>query len=214
MTWMAPVWRSPGRRPEGARAWALGRLGTDGFVALDLETTGLHPRRDVTVALAAVPFVGGTPGEGYVTLVDPGRPIPPASTVIHGITDAMVRGAPRVGETLAPLDAVIARQVLVGHRLGFDLAVLGRACRAAHRPPLDNPAIDTMALAAALHPEWRSFGLDEVAARLDVGIAGRHTARGDAVAAGQLLLALLPAVAERGCRTVADLLWLQGTART
>jgi DNA polymerase-3 subunit epsilon len=211
---MTPVWRGPGRRPEGVRAWGLERLAREGFVALDLETTGLDPRRDVTVALAAVPFVDGAPGEGYVTLVDPGRPIPPASTVIHGITDAMVRGAPAVAETLAALDAVVAHQVLVGHRLGFDLAVLGRARRAARRPALDNPAIDTMALAAALCPEWRSFGLDEVAARLGIRIEGRHTARGDAVAAGQLLLALLPAVTARGCRTVADLLWLQGTART
>lgn len=211
MSWATRLWRRG--RPRGTGR-ELASLGAEGFVALDLETTGLDPRRDVTVSLAAVPFVAGVPGAGYVTLVDPGRPIPPASTAIHGITDAIVRGAPGVGEVLADLDAVIMHQVLVGHRLGFDLAVLGRARRAARRPALDGPAVDTMALAAALHPEWPSFGLDEVAARLGIRIEGRHTARGDAVAAGQLLLALLPAVTARGCRTVADLLWLQGTART
>jgi DNA polymerase-3 subunit epsilon len=211
VSWTARLWRRP--RPQ-ATGRALASLRAEGFVALDLETTGLDPRRDVTVSLAAVPFVEGVPGAGYVTLVDPGRPIPPASTAIHGITDVMVRGAPGVGEVLAALDILVTHQVLVGHRLGFDLAVLGRARRAVRRPALDGPAIDTMALAAALHPEWPSFGLDEVTARLGIRIEGRHTARGDAVAAGQLLLALLPAIAERGCRTVADLLWLQGTART
>ena len=48
----------------------------------------IDTRRDAIVAVAAIPFVDGEPRDGYVTLVNPGRPIPAPSTAIHGITDA------------------------------------------------------------------------------------------------------------------------------
>ena len=109
------------------------------FVALDLETTGLDPRRDTIVSLAAIPFVGGAAVQGYVTLVDPGRAIPPQSTVIHGLTDAMVRGAPPLDRVLREVEPVFADAVLVGHNVGFDVAVLTRGRRAVGSRPCAIP---------------------------------------------------------------------------
>jgi DNA polymerase III epsilon subunit family exonuclease len=206
MTWLAPHWRLPRRR--GPDVAVLGER----FVALDLETTGLDPRRDAIVAAAAVPFVTGTPGQGLVTLVNPGRPIPATSTAIHGITDAMVAAAPRVAQIVTPLAQVCGDAVLVGHGVGFDLAVIARERRILGLAPLRNVALDTMRLAAALHPDWADVGLDATAGRLNITIVGRHSAYGDAVAAGQILLALLPELINRGLRTVMDLAWLQDTA--
>ena len=88
--WMSR-WRSTAARDDVS----IETLLDPGFVAIDLETTGLDPRRDDVVSIAAVPFVAGRPEPGYVMLVDPGRPIPPASTRIHGIDDVRVAGAPR-----------------------------------------------------------------------------------------------------------------------
>jgi DNA polymerase-3 subunit epsilon len=184
-----------------------------GFVAIDLETTGLDPRRDAIVSLAAIPFVAGRPGEALVTLVDPGRPIPAASTAIHGITDSMVGGAPAAGPVVERLGALVAGLPLVGHGVGFDVAIVDRERRAHGLPPLANPALDTRALAAALHPEWADVELESVAPRLGVDVIARHTAEGDAVTAGMLLLALLPALESRGMRTLGDLLWFQRSGR-
>src|SRR5690606_8716365 len=67
------------------------------YVVLDTETTGLlRERGDEIVQLAAVRIVNGKiiPGEVLNPLVNPGRPIPPLSTQIHGITDSMVAQAP------------------------------------------------------------------------------------------------------------------------
>ncbi len=161
--------------------------------------------------LAAIPFVGGRPRGGYLTRVDPGRPIPPESSHIHGITDRMVQGAPKVERVLVELDALLGDRVIAGHEIGFDLSVLGHARRAGGMGPLRNPSLDTRRLAAALHPDWERFDFDDVTARLGIGILGRHTAGGDALASGELLLALLEEARSRGLRTVGELLWLQQT---
>ena len=66
---------------------------------VDTETTGTDPTADKVIELAIVVFeychATGTVGrvlETYDALEDPGMPIPPSSTAIHGITDAMVAG--------------------------------------------------------------------------------------------------------------------------
>jgi DNA polymerase-3 subunit epsilon len=181
----------------------------DDFLAVDLETTGLDARRDVAVAVAVVPFRRGAPIGGYETLVNPGRPIPAESSRIHGITDDAVRAAPRLDEVLDELEPLWGDHVVVGHGVALDLAILEAARRARRQPPMRNAALCTMRLAAALHPGWTDVTLESVAARLEVPVVGRHTARGDAVTAGALMVALLPQLVGRGQRTVADALWLQ-----
>ncbi len=68
------------------------------FVVFDTETTGLLPHKDEIVQIGAVRVLKGqiVPGEVLDTLVDPERPIPPASTKVHGVSDAMVQGAPTI----------------------------------------------------------------------------------------------------------------------
>lgn len=206
--WLAPLWRGPRRRGP-----SLDVLLEPGFVAVDLETTGLDPRRDAVVAAAAVPVRGGVPQPGYVTLVDPGRPIPASSSAIHGITDAMVEGAPAIEAVLDSLARVWGDAVVVGHGVAFDLAVLAREARARGRRLPGNPTLCTMRLAAALNPDWRDVTLDTVAARLGIVVRDRHTALGDAEAAAAILMTLLPSLRARGVTTLSEVLWLQSTAR-
>lgn len=205
---MTPLWS---RKVRGDRS--LEALLAEGFVAVDLETTGLDPRADAIVELAAVRFVQSRVADRYVTRVDPGRPIPPESTRIHGITDAMVAGAPTLDEVLGRLEAVFDQHVLVGHGIEFDLAVLARERRARGRGPMANTVLDCGRLGAALYSEWEALSFDEVASRMGIGILGRHTAEGDAVAAAEVLLALIPEIRAKGARTIGDLVWLQKSAR-
>jgi DNA polymerase III epsilon subunit-like protein len=205
MKWLAWHWQQPRGGPDLAAVAAR-------FVALDLETTGLDARTDAIVSLAAIPFVAGAPQPGLISLVQPGRPIPPGSTAIHGITDEMVTRAPAVRPALRALQEACGEDLLVGHGLAFDLAVIARERRAHALGPLRNRALDTMRLTAALYRTWTDVSLDTVAARLGIVIEGRHTAQGDAVAAGRILLALLPALEAQGLRTLSQLLWFQEAA--
>jgi DNA polymerase III epsilon subunit-like protein len=204
------MWR---RWPARGADTPIEALLDPGFVAIDLETTGLDPRRDDIVAVAAIPFVAGRPGPGYVTLVDPGRPIPSASTRIHGIDDTHVAGAPSLDDVLPRFDAACAGRILVGHDVAFDVAVLARAHRRRRLPIPAGRTLDTHRLAVALHPSWRRRAeLEFIATQLAIPVVGRHTAAGDARLAGEILLALLPHFRRRGVTTVGALAWAQTAA--
>jgi DNA polymerase III epsilon subunit-like protein len=202
--WLRRRWSAPGGDVP------IEALLDPGFVAIDLETTGLDPRRDAVVSIAAIPFVGGRSEDGYVTLVDPGRPIPAASTRIHGIDDARVAGAPALDEALPRFDATCAGRVVVGHDIGFDVAILARARRSRGLPQPALVTLDTRRLAVALHPSWRrSAELETIAAHLGIAVIGRHTADGDARLSGEILLALLADFRRRGVATLSALSWAQ-----
>jgi DNA polymerase-3 subunit epsilon len=70
------------------------------FVVVDLETTGGSPQACEITEIGAVKVRGGLVLGEFQTLVDPGVPIPPFISVLTGITDATVAGAPRLGSAL------------------------------------------------------------------------------------------------------------------
>src|SRR5262245_25448091 len=79
-------------------------------VSLDTETTGLDVRRDRLLSVAAIPLHGAhlLRAARFDRLVNPGRRIPAASTAVHGITDAMVDGAPAFAAIASELRSVCA----------------------------------------------------------------------------------------------------------
>ena len=68
------------------------------LVVFDLETTGLFPRKDRILEIAAVKMNPDGTEERLEHLVNPGIPIPPETTAIHGVDDAMVKGCPTFAE--------------------------------------------------------------------------------------------------------------------
>ena len=208
MGWLTPLWRSPRRGHDEP----LDVLRQRGFIATDLETTGLDPRRDGIVAVAALRFIEGECVSELVTLVNPGQSIPASATRIHGIDDAMVTGAPDETSAVERLDAITAGEVIVGHGVAFDIAVLTRVRRAAAAARAPRAVLCTQRLAASLYPAWPDCTLEGVCQRLGVTVERRHTADGDARMAGRLLLELLPRLQQRGIRTLAEALWFQDAA--
>ena len=196
------VWR----RFAVGDATSIAALVETGFVAIAVETTGLDVRRDAVVAIAAIPFERGVARAGLVTLVDPGRPISPESTAIHGIDDAGVAGAPRIGDVLPRFDAVCARRFVIGHDVAFHVAMLSSA-RTAPVGLAPRLTLDTQRLARALG--FEDTRLEALAVQLGVSAAARHSAEGNAHKAGEVLLALVPALRRHGVGTIGELLHLQ-----
>ena len=177
------------------------------YVIFDTETTGLDATKDEIVQIGAVRAMNGRmiSGETFETLVAPGRPIPPASSRVHGITDELVAGAPDIRKAARRFHDFARDAVLVAHNAPFDLAFLKRR-EGEISVAFDNPVLDTVLLSAAVFGETEEHTLDAIAERLDVRIEGaaRHTAMGDAVATASVLLRLLPILEARGIRTLRD----------
>jgi len=164
------------------------------MVAIDCETTGLDPRRDRIVSFAAIRIDEGLHVAEQPTLdllIDPGIEVPARATAIHGIDRAQLAGAPSFAEALAPIAASLAGTVVIGHFVGFDLAILGREATRARQPWHEPPSFDTASLAAAVGFASGHVDLTDVLGRLGLEHRGhRHTAAGDARMAADLFVAL------------------------
>lgn len=130
-------------------AW---RLGCIRFLAFDLETTGTNPEKDRIVE-ACFLEPGGTP---VVFRVNPGVPIPPDASAVHGITDADVADAPPFADVAPKVQAIAQDAVLVGYNSRtFDTPLLDAELRRAGQPGLrldDVREIDVLRVWQAVEP--------------------------------------------------------------
>ncbi len=179
------------------------------YVPFDTETTGLSVREDAIIQIGAVRVLNGRIVDGEVldTYVSPGRPIPPASTKIHKITDDHVAGAPDIGVAGHAFHQFARDAVLVAHNAPFDVGLLRR-----FQPEMgvewNHPVLDTVLLSAVVFGTNEEHSLDALCLRLSVEIAEheRHTALGDARATGEALVRLLPLLQGKGIDTFGKLI--------
>jgi len=174
------------------------------YTAFDTETTGLEPAAgDEIISIGAVRMLNGRllAAETFDRLVDPQRPISPASAKIHGISPAMLAGQPTLDKVLPAFHQFCEDTVLVGHNAAFDMRFL-QLKEAATGVRFTQPVLDTLLLSAVLHRDLGEHQLEAIAGRFAVSVTGRHTALGDAMVTGEIFLRMIPLLAERGIVTL------------
>lgn len=158
------------------------------FVSVDVETTGLDPARDEIVEIAAVCVENGAIVHEWDTLVCIDRTIPFEARRVHGISNEMLVGKPRIAEALGGLLALATDGVLVEHSFrAFDVSFL----EAAHGRPLEHPYVNTCTLSRKLFPFIPKHSLAECCKRHGIANDNAHRALSDARATAHLLIALL-----------------------
>ncbi|MGY6553727.1 MAG: exonuclease domain-containing protein [Wenzhouxiangella sp.] len=174
------------------------------YTVFDTETTGLNPAGgDEIIQIGAVRIVNGKVlrQEHFDQLVNPRRIIPPAGIKIHGITPDMVRGQPTIDEVLPAFHSFCADTVLVAHNAAFDMRCLELKEKQTG-VKFDHPVLDTLLLSALVHENQESHRLEAIAERFGLTIIGRHTAIGDALVTAEILVQLIPLLAEKGVHTL------------
>jgi len=181
------------------------------IAVLDVETTGLDPRRgDRVCEIAILRSVNRQPVDAYLHLIHPQRRMKSGAYAVHGISDDMLRDQPTFPEVAHEVLEVIADAVLVGHNLAFDLgfleAELGRARLAL--PPV--VGLDTLRLARRVYRR-RRYGLGALTASLGLTIGGRaHRAMADVLLTRMLFERILDDVQRESPCTVRHLHAMQG----
>jgi len=202
--------RGDGRWGLVAAARGAPRLEECGFAVVDVETTGMRPASSDRVTEVAVVLVQGTRRELlFDSLVNPGRPIPPIVSAMTGITDAMVRAAPRFEEVADRVLDALAGRIFVAHNARFDWGFVAAELHRACGLRLEGPRLCTVRLARRLVPAAESCALDALSLHFALENSARHRAAGDALVTAALLERLLRLAREAGARTLVDLEGIQ-----
>lgn len=167
------------------------------WVSLDLETTGLDPKRDHILSLAAVPVRDGRvlTSERFERRIRADREFGIESIRHHRITPDEAAEGVSVTTAVREFLHWLEGRTLLGYHLGFDLAMLSPHVRGLTGFGLPNPRVDLADAFAARARRAQpnappNLDFQHIADSLGVTVLGRHSALGDAVTVGLCWLAL------------------------
>ena len=167
------------------------------YVAFDLETTGLYARRDKIIEIGAVRMRGGKEIDRFQTFVDPEMLLEKRTTELTGITDEMLKGAPKIEEALPAFLEFVGGSVLVAHNADFDTTFIRHACKA-QNIKYELTSVDTLTISQNLMPDLHRFSLDQVAKHFSLADFNHHRAGDDALTCGAIMGKLMEKLRELG----------------
>lgn len=174
------------------------------FTFLDVETTGLSPRSNRVCELAAVSFRGAERVAAFSELINPGVPIPPEVSRIHGITDAMVKESASFAKFAWPFADMLENSVIVAHNADFDLEFLREELKRVGMQLPKRHVVDTVYIARK-YWKFKSNRLGNIAAELNISSEGWHRALADVEMTRRIFEHFIASFRKAGVVTVKDL---------
>ena len=124
----------------------------DTYVSIDLETTGLNPKRDRIIEIGAIRVERGEIREEFSTFVNPGRKLEDRITELTGIRDEDLAEAPELDEVFPKLLEFMGDFPLLGHSILFDYSFLKKAA-VDRKLTFERSAVDTLQIARKYLPD-------------------------------------------------------------
>ncbi len=121
----------------------------------------------------------------YITLLDPQIPIPPFIVQLTGISDEMVRNAPKFYEIAKDIVEFTRDCVFVAHNVAFDYGVIREEFKSLGYD-YRLPHLCTVRASRYIIPGHDSYSLGKLSRSLGIEITARHRAGGDALATAHL----------------------------
>lgn len=185
------MWLAPKIPWERARYWAL-----------DIESSGIDPKRSTILSVGMVPIIGGRIdwGSRYAAFVRPDDGVGDRSTVaVHQLTEAELQDASTIESVLPEVLGRLAGQVLVVHHAALDVGLLHAAARRAEVLVPELRVVDTVRLIERYNDRgaWLGrrdnpvpLGLSRARAHFGLPRHEEHDALADALATAELMLCL------------------------
>ncbi|MDH5597247.1 MAG: exonuclease domain-containing protein, partial [Candidatus Peregrinibacteria bacterium] len=154
------------------------------FVVLDLETSGIDPKRDDIIEVAMIRYENGKEVARYDDLIKIDYKLPEIITIITGITDQDLEEKGKDRDTVfAEVEKMVKGAYIVAHNINFDVGFL----RAKGLELNILGELDTIPLAQILMPEAASYSLESLSDDLGISHKNSHRAMGDVEATLDLL---------------------------
>jgi DNA polymerase III subunit epsilon len=168
----------------------------DGWVVVDVETSGFRPgqARVLSIAALAIDARGGVENS-VVSLLNPG--VDPGPTHVHGLTAELLEDQPTFAEIAADLADLVHGRTLVAHNAAFDYSFLIAEAELARTAlPVDS-AMCTVELARRLDLGLANLRLETLARHWDIPQNRAHDAFDDALVLSRVLMPALERARER-----------------
>ena len=180
------------------------------WVVVDCETSGLDPKRDRLLSVAAVEVTAEriAPARSYTALLQQQEPSRADNILVHGLGGEAQLGGRPAQQVLRELTVFMDDAIPVAFHAPFDKAVLARAFKQAGVQVARKRWLDLAELAPVLFPDRKADDLDSWLAAFAIECPARHEALSDAYATAQLLLVMLGKARREGIGTAEALIRL------
>jgi len=189
------------------------READDGWVVVDVETSGFSPAHARVLSVAALALdADGNVEHSVVSLVNPG--VDPGPTHVHGITTEMLEDQPTFADIARDLADLMHGRTLVAHNAGFDYSFLAAEAELARTAlPVDS-VMCTVELTRRLDLGLENLRLETLARHWNIPQTRAHDAFDDALVLSRVLTPALQRARERDVwlpvRPVSRRLWPNG----
>ena len=160
------------------------------YSIVDIETTGNGYRGQRITEISIFVFDGKKIVNEFTSLVNPEQNIPAFITNLTGITDAMVRTAPKFYEIAKTIEEITHDTVFVAHNVNFDYNIIKQEFKDLGFD-FKRQKLCTVRLSRKIIPGLKSYSLGNICSVEGIHISERHRARGDAEATVALFQRLI-----------------------
>ncbi|MBO5714083.1 MAG: ribonuclease H-like domain-containing protein [Clostridia bacterium] len=160
------------------------------YVVFDLETTGLDPLSSGITEIGAVKIIDGKIAEQFHTLVKPDYPITDEIVKITGITEELVKDAPKISTVMPDFIKFIDGTILIAHNGdAFDFKFLRRFATA-EEFEMKNKTIDSLDWCRKYLHGLKKHDLHTVADKFGI-VFHHHRALSDSYATAEVFIELM-----------------------
>lgn len=155
------------------------------YSIVDIETTGGSPQQSRVTEIAIYLTDGRKLVDQFESLINPETDIPGFITRLTGISNEMVKDAPKFQDISGQLARITKDTVFVAHNVAFDYGMLRNEYRELGMDFHRN-VLCTVKSSRRLLPGYESYSLGNLCKDLGISIENRHRAAGDAFATMRL----------------------------
>ena len=184
LTFVSNTWGRPAREAD------------DGWVVVDVETSGFSPGHARVLSIAALALdPDGNVEQSVVSLLNPG--VDPGPTHVHGLTTEMLEDQPTFADIAADVAELFHGRTLVAHNAAFDYSFLVAEAELARTVlPVDR-VMCTVELTRRLDLGLDNLRLESLARHWDIPQTKAHDAFDDALVLSRVLIPALQRARER-----------------